>query len=92
MVKNSGLKSKIRARMDATGEPYSVAARHVRAELVTPAPMQDGPGRDDRFGGHEFEYEHQTDLFRCSECGAYEVVARETDGPITLCTGLSTCC
>ncbi len=45
-------------------------------------------GPDDRFGGHEFEYESSTDLFRCTECRDYEVVARDTDGPIKPCTGL----
>ncbi|MEV8634314.1 hypothetical protein AB0395_21930 [Streptosporangium sp. NPDC051023] len=45
-------------------------------------------GEDDRFGGHEFEYERVTDLFRCTECRVYEVVARDTDGPIKPCTGL----
>ncbi|WP_431981449.1 hypothetical protein [Streptomyces qinglanensis] len=29
-----------------------------------------------------------TDLFRCTECGVYEVAARDTDGPIKPCTGL----
>ncbi|WP_448334009.1 hypothetical protein [Streptomyces sp. DSM 41534] len=43
---------------------------------------------DDGFGGHEFEYESSTDLFRCTECRVYEVVARDTDGPIKPCTGL----
>ncbi|MFC9916040.1 hypothetical protein [Streptomyces sp. NPDC127197] len=43
---------------------------------------------DDGFGGHEFEYESSTDLFRCTECRAYEVEARDTDGPIKPCTGL----
>jgi hypothetical protein len=43
---------------------------------------------DDGFGGHEFEYERATDLFRCTECRVYEVVARDTDGPIAPCTGL----
>ncbi|MEU6721933.1 hypothetical protein ABZ897_61760 [Nonomuraea sp. NPDC046802] len=89
MVKSSGLKSRIRARMDATGEPYSVAARQVKAEMAAPVPTRDGPGRDDRFGGHEFEYEPRTDLFRCTECGVYEVAARDTDGPIKPCTGLA---
>ncbi|MFF3671006.1 hypothetical protein [Microtetraspora malaysiensis] len=42
---------------------------------------------DDRFGGHEFEYEQVADLLRCAECRVYEVVARDTDGPIKLCTG-----
>jgi hypothetical protein len=44
--------------------------------------------RDDRFGGHEFEYDQGTDLFRCTECRVYEVVARDTDGPIKPCSGL----
>jgi len=43
---------------------------------------------DDGFGGHEFEYESSTDLFRCTECRVYEVVARDSDGPIRPCTGL----
>ncbi|MGY0064248.1 hypothetical protein ACWY4P_48790 [Streptomyces sp. LZ34] len=43
---------------------------------------------DDGFGGHEFEYEQVTDLFRGTECRVYEVVARDTDGPIKPCTGL----
>lgn len=43
---------------------------------------------DDGFGGHEFEYESSTDLFRCTECRVYEVAARDTDGPIKPCTGL----
>lgn len=41
------------------------------------------------FGGHEFEYESSTDLFRCTECRVYEVVARDTDGPIKPCAGLA---
>jgi hypothetical protein len=42
----------------------------------------------DGFGGHEFEYESSTDLFRCTECRVYEVTARDADGTITPCTGL----
>lgn len=45
--------------------------------------------QDDGFGGHEFEYEQFTDLFRCSECKAYEIVARSDDGSITPCPGLA---
>lgn len=44
---------------------------------------------DGGFGGHEFEYESSTDLFRCTECRLYEVEARDTDGPITPCPGLA---
>lgn len=46
--------------------------------------------RGDFFGGHEFEYESSTDLFRCTECRQYEIIARQTapDGrPITQCPG-----
>ncbi|MFI0453261.1 hypothetical protein [Actinomadura sp. 6N118] len=39
-------------------------------------------------GGHEFEYESRTDLFRCSECRVYEVQARDAGGTIKPCTGL----
>jgi hypothetical protein len=42
---------------------------------------------DDPFGGHEFCYESSTDLFRCSRCAQYEVVARSGDGPIATCPG-----
>jgi hypothetical protein len=51
------------------------------------------PGRDvqgDPFGGHEFEYESTTDLFRCTECRQYEIAARKyapDDLPITPCPG-----
>lgn len=44
---------------------------------------------DDGFGGHEFEYEQATDLFRCTECRVYEVTARDTDRPIRPCAGLA---
>jgi DNA-directed RNA polymerase subunit RPC12/RpoP len=46
------------------------------------------PPVDDRFGGHEFEYERDTDLFRCTECGEYEAVAEAEDGTFTTCPGL----
>ncbi|MDM4723313.1 hypothetical protein QTQ03_28320 [Micromonospora sp. WMMA1363] len=51
----------------------------------TESPVANEP---DTFGGHEFEYEQETDLFRCSECRVYEVLVRESDGPIKPCTGL----
>lgn len=50
------------------------------------APVDAEPA--DGFGGHEFEYESSTDLFCCTECRVYELVARDTDGPIKPCTGL----
>jgi hypothetical protein len=49
----------------------------------------DEPGKDDSSGGHEFEYEQVTDLFRCTECGVYEVTARGADGSIRSCAGLA---
>lgn len=46
------------------------------------------PVHDDPFGGHEFEYESHTDLFRCCFCRRYEVVVRDLDtGIIALCSG-----
>jgi hypothetical protein len=51
-------------------------------------PRRDAQG--DPFGGHEFEYESTTDLFRCTECRQYEIVAWKNapdDLPITQCPG-----
>ncbi|MFG3398766.1 hypothetical protein [Streptomyces parvus] len=62
--------------------------KYTEALRAAEGPAADVTGPDDRFGGHEFEYESSTDLFRCSECRVYEVVARDTDGPIKPCTGL----
>jgi hypothetical protein len=71
-----------RARATArAGGKYTAA---LRAEAEAAA----GTSADDPFGGHEFEYEGNTDLFRCSECGVYEVTARK-DGVITPCPGLT---
>jgi hypothetical protein len=42
---------------------------------------------DDGFGGHEFEYESDSDLFRCVFCRVYGVTARR-DGAIAPCRGL----
>lgn len=66
------------------GISYTAARRQLTEE---PAPAS-APEPQDRFGGHEFEYEQDTDLFRCTECRVYEVVARDGDGPITRCPGL----
>ena len=52
-------------------------------------PYKKDASEDDSFGGHEFEYEQVTDLFRCTECGVYEVTARDADGPIRPCAGLA---
>lgn len=43
---------------------------------------------DDPFGGHEFAYESYTDLFRCTRCHKYEIVARNREtGTIEPCAG-----
>ncbi|MFD7615803.1 hypothetical protein [Streptomyces sp. NPDC059802] len=63
-------------------------AKYTQALRTAEGPTADVTRPDDGFGGHEFEYESSTDLFRCSECRVYEVVARDTDGPMKPCTGL----
>lgn len=62
--------------------------KYTQALRSTGGPVADVTGQDDGFGGHEFEYEQVSDLFRCSECRVYEVAARDTGGPIKPCTGL----
>ncbi|MFF8387862.1 hypothetical protein ACF053_30055 [Streptomyces kanasensis] len=62
--------------------------KYTRALRTADGPPPGAPGPDDAYGGHEFEYESSTDLFRCTECRVYEVAARDTNGPITPCTGL----
>ena len=62
--------------------------KYTQALRTAERPAPDGTEPDDGFGGHEFEYESSTDLFRCTECRVYEVTARDTDGPIKPCTGL----
>lgn len=95
-------KSAARALADETGLPYTAARRaaignHRQEHEELPGallPVADaaagatGGERQDRFGGHEFEYEQTTDLFRCAECEVYEVAAREADGSIAPCPGL----
>jgi hypothetical protein len=67
------------------GAKYTQALRNGAGDR----PAAASASGDDGFGGHEFEYEQVTDLFRCTECGVYEVTARDTDGPIKPCTGLA---
>lgn len=53
--------------------------------------LEEAQQRAEHFGGHEFNYESTSDLFKCVYCRVYEVVAREDapDGkPITTCPGL----
>lgn len=49
--------------------------------------LRESSAASDRWGGHEFAYESHTDLFKCVECGVYEVVARSGEGPIKPCPG-----
>jgi hypothetical protein len=83
MTQDKQRKKAVRERMAETGEPYTEAARHVAG-----APAETPAAAVDRFGGHEFEYERDTDLFRCTECGEYEVVADNDDGTFAPCPGL----
>ncbi|MGI5122808.1 hypothetical protein ACQEU5_25155 [Marinactinospora thermotolerans] len=70
-------KTAARALAAESGLPYTAARRAAVAAR-----------REDRFGGHEFEYEQANDLFRCTECEVYEVQARSADGAIAPCRGL----
>ncbi|WP_017596445.1 hypothetical protein [Nocardiopsis potens] len=72
-----GPKARARARQERDGVKYTRALRGAAA------------GAQDRFGGHEFEYEQFNDLFRCTECGVYELAARGADGAIAPCPGLA---
>lgn len=84
-------RAEVRAHMAEHGVNYTTAARAVAeakaGDSGTAAPAGPPPA-DDRFGGHEFEYEQSTDLFRCTECEEYEVVAQQDDGSFTRCPGL----
>ncbi|WP_017575777.1 hypothetical protein [Nocardiopsis kunsanensis] len=77
----SGPKARARARQKRDGLTYTQARRGATAGARGGEP-------EGRFGGHEFEYEQATDLFRCTECRVYEVAARDTGGSITPCPGL----
>ena len=83
MTQDKRRKKAVRERMAETGETYTEAARHVAG-----APAETPAAAVDRFGGHEFEYERDTDLFRCTECEVYEVVAEGDDGTFAPCPGL----
>lgn len=66
----------------AEGISYTAARRR----LIEDREPREAAATD--FGGHEFEYEARTDLFRCSECKVYEVQARDRKAGIAPCTGL----
>ncbi len=72
------------------GSSNRARSRAIRARMATTGePYTVAARAHDGFGGHEFEYDQATDLFRCAECGVYEVTARATDGPIQPCVGLA---
>jgi hypothetical protein len=72
--------ARIREYMADHGVNYTTAARALDASGLS-GPPQEG------CGGHAFDYEGETDLFRCWMCRVYEVVARDGDC-IAPCTGL----
>lgn len=79
-------RAEVRAYMAKNGVNYTTALRALNLENEAPAA---GPPVDDAFGGHEFNYEQSTDLFRCWMCKQYEAVARSDDGSIAPCPGLA---
>jgi len=78
---------------DREHSPEAALARYRSSHVAISSGTVREPGRDlqgDPFGGHEFEYESTTDLFRCTECRQYEIIARKNapdDLPITPCPG-----
>ncbi|MEV8546927.1 hypothetical protein [Streptomyces sp. NPDC051572] len=93
MTKNkntsNSLARRARELAEETGITYTAALEFLRTPRPEPAAGATADvSEDDGFGGHEFEYDSSTDLFRCTECRVYEVSARDTDGPIKPCTGL----
>lgn len=88
-------REQVRAYMAEHQVNYTTAARALTeqagpaadSEASAPATPPAVPAAG-RFGGHEFEYEQYTDLFRCTECGEYEAVAEQDDGTFTACPGL----
>ncbi len=78
---------------DREHDPEKALTRYRYSHVAVNSGTAREPGRDvqgDPYGGHEFEYESTTDLFRCTECRQYEIVARKNapdDLPITPCPG-----
>lgn len=77
-----------RARQADTDEPYSEARRHTAQDrnsgqlTVTSIEATHPQG----FGGHEFEYRSEDDLFACVRCGGFEVALRDrSTGEIRPC-------
>jgi hypothetical protein len=43
------------------------------------------PTHPNGFGGHVFNYESVSDLFKCENCGRYEISVRDDSGEIQPC-------
>jgi hypothetical protein len=78
-------RAEIRAYMAEHGVNYTTAARAL-GHTDEAAAVLSGPP-EPRFGGHEFGYERDTDLFRCVFCRQYEVSVQAEDGSFAPCTG-----
>ncbi|MEU9757822.1 hypothetical protein AB0D90_32715 [Streptomyces althioticus] len=50
------------------GDKYTRVLRSTSGDHAVAGAATDATEPDDGFGGHEFEYESSTDLFRCTEC------------------------
>ncbi len=93
MTRDDSRKTQIRARMAETGEKYTEAARALDAEQAGTAPglqiITIEPTHPQGFGGHEFEYDPGSDVFRCANCRGYEIALRDPEtGQIPRCAAL----
>lgn len=88
MTADKHAKRAARQHAEREGISYTAARRHLTDRQTQDAPAPVALRQREDFGGHTFDYQPEDDLFRCSECHAYEVVARADDGSITPCPGL----
>lgn len=86
MTSDKQRKSDARALAAAEGISYTAALRRLTeaAPALTVASLE--IVHPQGFGGHEFEYQSDKDLFGCVHCGGYEIVLRDKDsGEIRPC-------
>ena len=91
MTEDKHAKREARQVAEREGISYTAARRRLTeqpGEDVLAVEILVTKPRKEDFGGHDFGYEQDTDLFRCSECRAYEIAVRADDGSITRCPGL----